>query len=325
MSDNIREYDFIKDDSHSELLWIEKNEHSMKFEEKALRFQRDNLVYSIKISCLYSERRIKIECSGFVKLERLYLWICEIRRFEYLFDGAFYVLLNCEVDNEDITDIIRRVEVGYFQNSKYKHEIPLPLDEKTYKKYFFKWIILEKELGIINQMVLYAKNIKGLPADVQISMLTECYEALAKKLERKGLITIKAEKTTYRKIKCSHINRMCILPIKGKKTLACCLMAILEEFGKPIFMTEYRRKKSLINHIVKTRNKVFHVNSRQKKILKGSYSGFYAIKLDWLYRYIILVLIGTDRKILNEIVNKQVLDFEQQHPNLIYKINRKSR
>lgn len=102
-------------------------------------------------------------------------------------------------------------------------------------------------------------------------------------------------------------------------TLACCLSAILENYGKPIFTTEYRRRKSLVNRIVKTRNKVFHVNSRQKKALKGSNSGFYAIKLEWMYRYIIWLLMGYDRERLDEIVSKQILKFEQAFPNLIYK------
>lgn len=319
MAENVREYDTIKDNKYSKLIWIENNEKYSCFWEKTLKFQKDNIVYYIKILLLHDKKQIEIVCDNPVELEKLYLWLGEIRRFEYLFDGAFYVLENCTVDDENITDIIRKVEVGYFQNAKYLHKIPLQLDKKAYKKYFLKWLALERNLGIINQMVLYASNVNGLPVDVRISMLTECYEALAKKLEKKGIITITAEKNTNRQVECPKYKRPHSIPIKGKKTLACCLMAILEEFGKPIFTTEYRRKKSLVNHIVKTRNKVFHVNSRQKKTLNGSHSGFYAIKLDWLYRYIVLLLMGIERNKLDKIVSKQILEFEQQHPDLIYK------
>lgn len=319
MANNVREYDTIKYNKYSNLVWIEKNENYSYFGEKSLKFKRDNIVYCIKIISLHNEKHIEIKCSDFVELETLYLWVGEIRRFEYLFDGAFYILQSCTVDNENITDIINKIEVGYFQNAKYLHKIPFDLDEKSYKKYFFKWLTQEKKLGIINQMVLYANNVKGLPADVRISMLTECYEALAKKLEKEKLITITPEKNTNRQVKCPNCNQPHSISVKGKKTLACCLFAILEKFGKPVFMAEYRRKKSLVNRIVKTRNKVFHVNSRQKRTLKGSHSGFYVIKLDWLYRYIVLVLIGIDKKKLDEIMNKQILKFEQQYPDLIYK------
>lgn len=322
VANNVREYDTIKHNKYSSLVWIEKNENHLYFGEKTLKLQRDNIVYCIKIVSLHNEKHIEIICSDLVELERLYLWVGEIRRFDYLFDGAFYTLQNCIVDNENITDIVQNIEVGYFQNAKYLHKIPFELDEKSYKKYFLKWLVQEKKLGIINQMVLYANNVKGLPADVRISMLIECYEALAKKLEKKKLITITPEKTTNRQVKCPNCNHPHSISVKGKKTLACCLLAILERFGKPVFMTEYRRKRSLVNHIVKTRNKVFHVNSRQKKTLKGSQSGFYVIKLDWLYRYIILVLIGIDKKKLDEIVDKQILKFEQQYPALIYKVKK---
>lgn len=319
MVNNSREYDTIKHNKYLTLVWIEKNENHLCFGEKILKFQRNSIVYCIKIISLHNEKHIEIKCNEPVELETLYLWMGEIRRFEYLFDGAFYTLQNCEADNENITDSIRKIEVGYFQNAKYLHKIPFELDEKSYKKYFLKWLAQEKKLGIINQMVLYANNVNGLPADVRISMLTECYEALAKELEKKKLIIITPEKATNRNVKCPNCNQSHIIPVKGKKTLACCLLAILERFGQPVFMTEYRRKRSLVNHIVKTRNKVFHVNYRQKKTLKGSQSGFYAIKLDWLYRYIILLLIGIDKKKLDEIVSKQILKFEKQHPDLLYK------
>lgn len=318
--ENAKAYNAIKGNKYTKLTWVEKNESYSIFEEKTLQFQKNNNVYCIKVLLLHDEKRIVIECSTSVELERLYSWLCKMRQFEYLFDGAFYVLQSCIVDEEDITDVIREVEVGYFQNAKYQHRIPLLLDEKTYKKYFLKWLVLEKRLGIINQMVLYANNVSGLTADVRISMLTECYEALAKKLEKQGLVNIAPEPNTNRQVQCPNCSQQYSIPIRGKKTLACCLTAILESYGKPIFATEYRRKKSLVNHIVKTRNKVFHVNSRQKKTLKGSYSGFYTIKLDWLYRYIVWLLLGIDKEKLDKIISKEILKFEQEFPELIYKI-----
>ncbi len=65
------------------------------------------------------------------------------------------------------------------------------------------------------------------------------------------------------------------------------MTTLIETYGKTIFYSEYQKRKSLIKKIVKTRNKVFHVNAKQKNILDGEQCGFYAIKLEWLFRYII--------------------------------------
>lgn len=300
MGNSSREYSDIKYNKYLKLIWSGENNTYFGFEKSEFEFRRNNISYHVKITLFHNQKCIELISNTLVELEKLYSWICKIRRYEYLFDGAFYVLSKCSVDDEDITDIIDKIEVGYFQNAKYKHRIPLELEDREYKKYFLRWIIIEKRLDIINQMVLYANNIRGIPADVRLAMLTECYEALARKLKRKGLITITPE------------------PNSGRVTLACCLFAILENYGKPIFTTEYRRRKSLVNRIVKTRNKVFHVNSRQKRTLKGANSGFYTIKLEWMYRYIVWLLMGFDRGKIDKIVSEQILKFEQEFPSLIY-------
>lgn len=300
METNSKEYNDIKHNKFSKLIWTEENSTYSGFKKRQFQFRRNNRNYHVEITLFHKEKRIELISDTSVELEQLYSWIGKIRRYEYLFDGAFYVLSKCIADDVDITNIISKVEVGYFQNANYKHQIPLKLDGKEYKRYFLKWIIIEKKLDIINQMVLYANNVRGIPADVRLAMLTECYEALAGRLKRKGLITITPESNS------------------GRVTLACCLFAILENYGKPVFTTEYRRRKSLVKRIVKTRNKVFHVNNRQKKTFKGSNSGFYAIKLEWMYRYIVWLLMGFDRGRLDEIINKQILKFEHDFPDLIY-------
>lgn len=162
-------------------------------------------------------------------------------------------------------------------------------------------------------MELYANNIKGLPADVRISMLIECYEALANLLEKQGVIKVKAKLKKTQKVSV-HIK-------KNGTTLKDCLMILLETYGKPLFLEEYRRRKSLVTHFVKTRNKVFHVN-KKNKALTGPHSGFYAVKLDWLYRYIVWLQLGVSKKELDGVIVEEVAKFEQEFPHLIYRIKK---
>lgn len=225
---------------------------------------------------------------------------------------------NCLVDGYDATEFIRSEKLGYFQSTRSKHKIPLELDDREYKKYFLKWLKLQNNFGIINQMVLYANCIDGITADVRISMLVECYEALGRKLEKIQMLFVVPESASFRNVTCLNCGRFRSIPIRGKKTLACYVLALIEQYGKPIFTTEFRKRRSLIKCIIKTRNKVFHVNSKQKKVLTGRHCGFYAVKLDWMFRYIIWFLMGYDRNKFNMAASKEIKRFENEFPQLIY-------
>lgn len=84
----------------------------------------------------------------------------------------------------------------------------------------------------------------------------------------------------------------------------------------------------MISRIIKTRKKVFHVkrkfrrNAQRKqkleKRLSKKYCRFYSIKLDWMYRYIIWLLLGVDRDELDKVVIQTVEKFEKTFPDRVY-------
>lgn len=149
-------------------------------------------------------------------------------------------------------------------------------------------------------------------------MLIECYEALGRKLEKLHILSVAPETNTSRQVTCSNCGGSHSIPIRGKKTLACYVSALVEKYGKPVFLTEFRRRRSLIARMIKTRNKVFHVNPKQKKVLKGGQCGFYAVKLEWMFRYIIWILMGYNQAKLDAVISKEVMKFESDFKNLIY-------
>ena len=63
---------------------------------------------------------------------------------------------------------------------------------------------------------------------------------------------------------------------------------------------------------------VFHVNGKQKKTLDGTQCGFYAIKLEWMYRYRIWLEMGFPKNKLDAAIAKEIKSFEDQFPQLIY-------
>lgn len=194
----------------------------------------------------------------------------------------------------------------------------MELTDKEYKRYFLKWLKLQSSLGIINQVTLFANCLNGLTADVRISMLAECFEAFGKRLEKEKKIIVKSENNTTRTVQCENCKEKFELPIRGKKSFACYMTALIETYGKTIFSREYRRRKTLIQKIVKTRNKVFHVNAKQKGVLGGAQCGFYAIKLEWMFRYIIWLEMGFPKDKLDVVIEKEIKKFESQFSNLIY-------
>lgn len=311
-------YEELKMQENSLLEWHGINSTELCFEKSSFSFKRNHINYNVDILVVGNEKIIKVQADIPVPFEILYLYLCDVRRFEYLLDGAFYRMTKCEGDGEDVTDPIALVELGYFTNDKYKHKISLELSDKEYKYYFLKWLKLQSTLGIINQVALFANCINGLTADLRISLLSECFEALGKKFEKAHKIIVLPEEATTRKVSCKKCKREFDVVIKGKKTFMCYMMALIEEYGRVIFATEYRRRKSLLQKIVKTRNKVFHVNEKQKKTLSGAQCGLYAIKLEWMLRYIIWLELGVPKDRLDTAVIIEIQNFEAQFPQLIY-------
>jgi len=316
MSKNVT-FEELKLQENSMLEWHGINNTELCFEKSSFSFKRKHINYNVDISVVGNEKIIKVQADTPVPFERLYLYLCDVRRFEYLLDGAFYRMTKCEGDGVDVTESIAQVELGYFTSDKHKHKISLELTDKEYKHYFLKWLKLQSTLGIINQVALFANCINGLTADLRISMLSECFEALGKKFEKAHKITVRPEDGTTRKVRCENCHQQFDLTIKGKKTFMCYMMALIENYGGVIFATEYRRRYSLLQKIVKTRNKVFHVNAKQKKTLSGAQCGLYAIKLEWMLRYIIWLELGFPKVRLDTVIKKEIQNFEAQFPQLI--------
>ena len=309
----------IKKDKYYKILWTGNHSMSLSFRKHKFTVKRNYIKYSFLVSVCGDEMRIEVEANELVELEILYSWVCQIRRFEYLFDGSFYIMCKCCLDEVDLTQIIGKSENAYFQMERGKHIIKLQFNDRDYKRHFVNWIKLEKNFHLINQMLLYASNTRGITADIRIAMLAECYEPFALELEKRGYITVQkvlpAKPITCSKCGYQHLNKN-----RSRKTLGSCLESVIRVYGKPVFSTEYRRKRSLVKHIVKTRNKIFHVKTNSKGALGGGQSGFYAIKLDWMYRYIILCLVTGNRQIMDYELEKNVLAFETTFPQLVYHI-----
>lgn len=228
-------YDQLKTQRHLSLEWRGINSTQICFEKSCFSFKKDHVTYTIEIAVIGDEKKISISVDTPTTFEKIYHYLGDIRRYEYLVDGAFYCMKKCETDGIDVTNSITDVELPYFFSEKYKHKIPLELTDKEYKRYFLKWLKLQSSLGIINQVALFANCLNGLTADVRISMLAECFEAFGKRLEKEKKIIVKSENNTTRTVQCENCKEKFELSIRGKKSFACYMTALIETYGKNDF------------------------------------------------------------------------------------------
>ena len=131
-------YDQLKTQRHLSLEWRGINSTQICFEKSCFSFKKDHVTYTIEIAVIGDEKKISISVDTPTTFEKIYHYLGDIRRYEYLVDGAFYCMKKCETDGIDVTNSITDVELPYFFSEKYKHKIPLELTDKEYKRYFFQ-------------------------------------------------------------------------------------------------------------------------------------------------------------------------------------------
>ena len=87
-------FDEIKDNICKKFVWMGRNQSYLqtKITKHVIHVTREKLAYEITITRVMDTKWIEIETSG-VRMGELYELANEVRRFEYLFDGAFYSMM----------------------------------------------------------------------------------------------------------------------------------------------------------------------------------------------------------------------------------------
>lgn len=139
-----------------------------------------------------------------------------------------------------------------------------------------RWYDLRNELDIVHIMFFCQCSDTGLPVDIVCANIIQCFEPLSELIEQK-------------------VPTFKVAQIEGKgKTLKSCLDAVITNYGQDIFKVELSHDKNeFLSQLVNTRVRIMHIrnNMRGKKCLNGDDPTKYEIKLQWLYRRVILDLI----------------------------------
>lgn len=105
------------------LEWRGINSTQICFEKSCFSFKKDHVTYAIEIAVIGNEKKISISVDTPTTFEKIYHYLGDIRRYEYLVDGAFYCMKKCKTDGIDVTNSITDVELPYFFSEKYMQGI----------------------------------------------------------------------------------------------------------------------------------------------------------------------------------------------------------
>lgn len=147
-----------------------------------------------------------------------------------------------------------------------------------------RWFLIQDELEIVNQVILYNLADTGITKDLKCAYLIESCESLAEIVSRYEVFFISLFESGRRPI------------------LKSCIDAVISMFGYDVFLEEYRaNKERFLSCLVNSRVRIMHIKPHQNNLfLDGPQSTIYLIKFSYLYRIVLLSLIGIDYSIYKD-------------------------
>ncbi len=286
------------------------------YRENQFHIKRQNIIYNISIKQVVNEKTISVTSSEECSVMSIYYLMMEIMRFENLFDGRFFPVQSFTVDEIENVELIRAVQLAYYQSEKGYTQFSINFEDKDYRKYFYRWLKAEKKIKIIHPVFLFSTYLEGMPVDIRMALLLETFEPIAEELHKRGDITL--IKPPYKRFsnKCKKCGTLVTRDVINKElTFADKIKPLLKKYGKEIFGNDNKRK--LIPKAVKVRNKVDHVKSDTKNAMNGVQCGVYIYKFSLMYRYILLQEIGIESSDILPTIEAWVKSFEAEFGHLM--------
>lgn len=247
-------------------------------------------------------RTIRLVSSASIAMSSLWNFYSQIEQFLMLLDGRFYyvesVLFSGDACSENeyavyATECLRR-RLSCCKTDPvycYSDHCFLEFKELLMPELLSKWIILQEQLDIVHQVVLYNIADTGITHDVKCANLIECLEPMTE--------IISVYDHFFPNLK----------PGERTTTLKMCIDAVISKYGKDIFSQEYTTSKDrFLQVLVNTRNRIMHIkrNQPKDKYLSGPESVLYLVKFCHLYRVVLLSLLGVNYSLYQTAVTKSV-------------------
>ena len=163
--------------------------------------QKKNIKCNIEIITILNRKNIVIKLSRQEKFDKVFELLCEILRYECLFDGRFFSLDKIEVDGKDVSMEVGKIMLSYYSGERSYTRLEQPMNDTIYKKGFFAWERYTKKTIYINQLFFYLGFCKDFTSDVRMALFSEIYEPLSEMLADENKIQL-IRSNQDRKIHC---------------------------------------------------------------------------------------------------------------------------
>lgn len=249
--------------------------------------------------CEMGDRTITISCKNEVEVTRLYSILLNVERLLQIFDGTFVPLEKISIFGNDSENYYKSFEthliaqrLRYFDPAdllSVQSDRLLDYESVLSAKLYDRWCTLLDELGVVNQMYLYATSNSGFTNDVKCSFLIELAESLIEVIGKESIV----------------IQSM---PNERGNELKVYLRTLIKIYGKILFESEIQYDfEKILECLVNTRVNIMHIKLHQRKpAFDGKESSLYMIKMSYLYRIVVLSKLGIGELDFGETLKERV-------------------
>jgi len=246
------------------------------------------------------KRVYSIEASDLVKIDQIWDVFLGVEDLLMIMDGRFYPITDVRIIEADCTDTeCNTISKSLISRRLYSRESSDCFNYRCnrlidYSKVFDnelvdKWFSIRDELDIVHPMFTYIVADTGITKDVRCAFMIELFEPLSELISEYNTFFPNLE----------HDNK--------RPFLRECLDAVICKYGNDIFGSEYSANhQGFLSVLVNTRKRIMHIKRKMKdeKYLSGEESALYLVKLYFLYRIVVLSLLGIEYSLYkSEIVN----------------------
>lgn len=245
-----------------------------------------------------------------VDARELYVVLSRVVRLLMLFDGKFYKLKELKFsesqnDAHRLGGYAKKVinsRLSYFESHSAcsTNDFICSYEDVLTSKLYDDWVELLEDLDISHQVYLYSMSANKMPVDLKVSFLIELAEPLIELVKNKtGLYAS-------------------LSPGERGTSLKMCLDALITKYGLEIFNKEIEVDyDTFLKILVNSRVRIMHIKKKQKgKYLNGNESVLYMLKISFLYRYILLSLLGVCKMEMMEHIKKAVESLNDRNNDL---------
>lgn len=249
------------------------------------------------------KRIITLTCDDEIEASELYSLLLKLERLLHIFDGAFVpledIVINGKEDKNAYDALVAHFKVQrlrYFSSASFvtvQTDRILDYEHALSEILFNSWKVLLEELGVVNQMYLYATSDCGFTNDVKCAFLVELAESLIEIIGKENI-------TLQR------------LP-REQGNLKPCLRTIFDNYGQILFENEMKFGiEKILTCLVNTRVNIMHIKINQKTPkFDGKEASLYAMKMSYLYRIVVLNRLGIDEKLYVDNLRKRVCNIDE--------------